>query len=624
MKPQPLGPEARSGALSAFRATSEDKPLDLLVVGGGVVGAAAAFDAATRGLSVGLVEARDLSQGTSSRSSKLIHGGLRYLQMLDFKLVAEALRERNLLLTRTAPHLVRSLPFVFPFEKRIFDRAFIGSGVSLYDGLSFSSSALHSGLRRTINAKDHAPFHRHLSRKSLQARFAGLDREKFIGALEYSDAQVDDARLVLMLARSAHSLGAQVATRTEVIEYLHRDAAPSAADAQSDPGAMPAVQGVVVLDRTTGERIPVYARETIMAAGVWTGHQQELAYSGSADSEAGPTLRVLASKGIHITVPKDRIPSQGHVGVITQTEKSVLFIIPMGEYWTVGTTDTAWYEPVDVAAPNAADIAYVLDHVNAVLETDLSRDDIIGTWAGLRPLLQPVDAQEAASSKVSREHTVMRLARGLTAVAGGKLTTYRSMSEDAVSFAIADTFRHRQSLTEHLPLIGGQGFGEWVERSAEIAERYGFSRARVDRLLGRYGSLLGELLELIDERPDLGREVGAGAGYLRAEFVYAARFEGVVHLEDLLERRTRLFHEIADRGVGAAGEVAELVAPELDWDEDRLDYEMRAYTSYVEAHLAAERAQTDREAAEAMRRALPAQQKLATTEEPADPKVSNL
>ncbi len=608
MKPQPMNPATRAAALDAFQATTAEKPLDVLVIGGGVVGAAAAFDAATRGLSVGLVEARDLSQGTSSRSSKLIHGGLRYLQMLDFKLVAEALRERNLLLTKTAPHLVRPLPFVFPFEKRIFDRAFIGSGVSLYDSLSFGSSALHSGLRSAITSSGRVPFHRHLTRKGLQERFPALDKEKFLGALEYSDAQVDDARLVLSLARSAHSLGAHIATRTEVVDYLH-----TSEDAGEE--GMPPVGGVVVLDRETGERIEVHAQQTIMAAGVWTGHQQQLAY-GQQPGEDGPALRVLASKGIHITVPRERIPAQDHVGVITQTEKSVLFIIPMGHYWSIGTTDTAWHEPVDAAAPNAADIDYVLDHVNAVLESDLTTEDVIGTWAGLRPLLQPVDADAASSSKVSREHTVMRLAPGLSAVAGGKLTTYRPMAEDAVDFAIAESFKDRDSLTESLPLIGGQGFGEWVERSSQVAADYGWSQDTVDRLLGRYGSLLGELLALIDEDSSLGSEVSGGAGYLRAEYVYAARFEGAYHLEDFLERRTRLFHEVADRGLGAMDEVVDLVAEDLGWDTERVDYEKRAYTSYVEAHRAAEQTRTDAEAAEALSRALPAVQELATTEEP--------
>ncbi|MBP2317127.1 glycerol-3-phosphate dehydrogenase/oxidase [Nesterenkonia lacusekhoensis] len=590
----------RQQALDAMAGTTPENPLDVLVVGGGVVGAAAAFDASTRGLQVGLVEARDLAQGTSSRSSKLVHGGLRYLQMLDFKLVAEALRERNLLMTRTAPHLVKGLPFVFPFEHRLADRAFIGSGVTLYDGLSTAASALGNGLKSVFSGAGRAPLHRHMSRKGLQKRFAGLDHDKFIGALEYFDAQVDDARLVMTLARSAASLGAHVAVRTEVTEYLRSDR-----DGEE-------IVGVVVRDRETGAEHRVYARETIMAAGVWTGDQEKLAHAEAQDG-TGPALKVLASKGIHITVPKDRIPAQGHVGVITQTDKSVLFIIPMGEYWSVGTTDTAWHEAVDVPAPNASDIDYVLEHANAVLETDLTHDDVIGTWAGLRPLLQPVDADEASSSKVSREHTVMRMAPGLSAVAGGKLTTYRSMAQDAVDFAIAERHRDRSSLTEHLPLLGAQGYGEWAERADDIAAGYNLAPKTVQRLLGRYGSLLSEVLELIDQRPELGEPVPGAAGYLGAEYVYAARCEGAVHLEDLLERRTRLFHEVRDRGLEASEHVAALVAAEIGWDEAQTEYELRAYASYVEAHRAAERAATDAEAAELMRAVLPAQQVLETS-----------
>ena len=600
MQPSPLNSATRQDALEALSGTTPENPLDVLVVGGGVVGAAAAFDASTRGLQVGLVEARDLAQGTSSRSSKLVHGGLRYLQMLDFKLVAEALRERNLLMTRTAPHLVKGLPFVFPFEHRLADRAFIGSGVTLYDGLSTAASALGNGLKSVFSGAGRAPLHRHMSRKGLQKRFAGLDQDKFIGALEYFDAQVDDARLVMTLARSAASLGAHVAVRTEVTEYLRSDR-----DGEE-------IVGVVVRDRETGAEHRVYARETIMAAGVWTGDQEKLAHAEAQDG-TGPALKVLASKGIHITVPKDRIPAQGHVGVITQTEKSVLFIIPMGEYWSVGTTDTAWHEAVDVPAPNASDIDYVLEHANAVLETDLTHDDVIGTWAGLRPLLQPVDADEASSSKVSREHTVMRMAPGLSAVAGGKLTTYRSMAQDAVDFAIAERHRDRSSLTEHLPLLGAQGYGEWAERADDIGAGYNLAPKTVQRLLGRYGSLLSEVLELIDQRPELGEPVPGAAGYLGAEYVYAARCEGAVHLEDLLERRTRLFHEVRDRGLEASEHVAALVAAEIGWDEAQTEYELRAYASYVEAHRAAERAATDAEAAELMRAVLPAQQVLETS-----------
>ncbi len=521
--------------------------------------------------------------------------------MLDFKLVAEALRERNLMMTRTAPHLVKGLPFVFPFEHRVADRAFIGSGVTLYDGLSTAASALGNGLKSVFSSAGRAPLHRHMSRKGLQKRFPGLDSEKFVGALEYFDAQVDDARLVMTLARSAASLGAHVAVRTEVTEYLRHTH-----DGEDE------VIGVVLLDRETGAEHTVYARETIMAAGVWTGEQEKLAHAEAQDG-SGPALKVLASKGIHITVPKDRIPAQEHVGVITQTEKSVLFIIPMGDYWSVGTTDTAWHEPVDVPAPNAADITYVLEHANAVLQTDLTTDDVIATWAGLRPLLQPVDADGASSSKVSREHTVMRMAPGLSAVAGGKLTTYRSMAQDAVDFAIAEHYRDRASLTEHLPLLGAQGYGEWTGRADDIAVEYNFSPKTVQRLLGRYGSLLAEVLDLIDQRPELGEPVPGAAGYLGVEYVYAARCEGAVHLEDLLERRTRLFHEVSDRGLEASVHVAALVAEELGWDEERVDYERRAYTSYVEAYLAAECSSSDSEAAELMRRALPVQQTLKTS-----------
>ncbi|GFZ86345.1 glycerol-3-phosphate dehydrogenase/oxidase [Nesterenkonia alkaliphila] len=588
MQPRPLDRTARARALEMLESTTAQKPLDLLVIGGGVVGTAAALDAATRGLRVGLVEARDLAQGTSSRSSKLIHGGLRYLQMLDFKLVAEALRERNLLMTRTAPHLVRPLPFVFPFTRPLVDRAFIGSGVSLYDGLS---------LRASRGRDTRPPLHRHMSRKGLSERFPGLDGDKFLGGLEYFDAQVDDARLVLTLARSAHSLGVSVATQTEVTGYIRQ--------AQQSPTATEReVAGVTVKDRETGREFTVHAAETMLAAGAWTGEQQDRAHSsGPGRSPAG--LKVLASKGIHITVPAERIQAQERVGLISPTEKSVLFIIPMGRYWAIGTTDTAWHEPVDSPAPTAGDIDYVLAQANAVLHSRLTREDVIGTWAGLRPLLQPVATDEKSSAKISREHTVMRIAPGLSAVAGGKLTTYRSMAEDAVDFVTSERFGPRRSLTAYLPLLGAQGFDQWQRRAHELTAELGLSEEAVDRLLHRYGALLGELLELSEEDPSLLQEVTGAGGYLRAEFVYAARYEGALHLQDLLERRTRLFHEVSDRGLAALDEVADLVSAELGWDGARREGEKRVYIEYVEAYLRAELSTSDAEAARIMREAAP-------------------
>jgi len=557
-----LSPASRREHLDRLRAATADAPLDVLVVGGGVTGAGAAFDAATRGLSVGLVEAGDFAHGTSSRSSKLMHGGLRYLQMLDFKLVAEALRERDLLLTHTAPHLVKPIAFVFPFFRKVIDRSYIGAGVALYDAM------------QSVGRKRAVPVHRHLLQKKMLTVFPALDGEKIVGALEYYDAQVDDARFVAMLARSAAQLDAAVANYTTVTAYLHDDAGR--------------VIGVRVRVEESGEEFEVHARQTILAGGVWTQDQQEL-----AGAETG--LEVLASKGVHITVAKDRIPAAPSTGIITQTEKSVLFIIPWDEYWIIGTTDTPW--KLDVAHPAATsdDIDYVLEHANAVLTSDLTRDDVIGVYAGLRPLLQPVSKGEKSSSstKVSREHTVMAVEPGLSAIAGGKYTTYRVMAEDVVDFAIKDDFAGRPSLTTSVPVIGAQGYEELVASKAEIARSYGFDEVRVDRLLMRYGALLRDVLALIDDDASLGRPLEHAPRYLRAEALYAARAEGVRHLSDALTRRMRLDYEVSDRGVGAAEEVAALIGPELDWDAERTRLEIATYRAFIEARLEGERTHDD-------------------------------
>ena len=582
MKPQPLSTASRDDALTRLRATAEPdgQPLDILVIGGGVVGAAAAFDAAGRGLSTGLVEARDFGEGTSSRSSKLVHGGLRYLQMLDVKLVAEALRERDLLLRRLAPHLVRPLPFIFPFDKRVVDRAFIGSGVTLYDTLAAGSSILRGARGRAV------PFHRHLGRSRLRRRFPSLDTEKYHGALEYYDAQVDDARLVLTLARSAHSLGAAVSSRTEAVGYLTDDGA--------EPGR---VTGVRLRDQLTGDEFEVRAKEVILAAGVWTGQAQEPALDRQPDAAAAG-LKVLASKGVHITVDRDRITAEDTVGIITQTEKSVLFVIPLRDVWAIGTTDTAWHQDVDSPAATSADIDYVLEHANAVLGEDLTRADVLASWAGLRPLVQPVKAGERSSAKVSREHTVMQLAPGLTGIAGGKLTTYRVMAEDAVDFAAAGTFKDRASITAALPLLGAQGYGEWVDQAEDLARRYHWEHDRVDRLLNRYGTLLSEVVELIEEDPALGTPLEHAPSYLRAEIVYAVTAEGALHLDDLLARRTRLVHETADRGLAAADEILQIAAPLLGWDAERAAAERAAYTAHIDAVMEAETMNDDAAAAQ--------------------------
>lgn len=543
--------KSRRDALSQM---SDEAGLDILVIGGGVTGAGIALDAVTRGLRVGIVEGQDWASGTSSRSSKLVHGGLRYLQMLDFHLVHEALTERDLLITRLAPHLVKPVPFLYPLEHRVWERAYVGAGVALYDTLASAS-----GRRRAM------PFHRHLTRSGMDKKFPDLRHDAAVGAVQYWDASVDDARLVLTVMRTAASYGALAASRTQVVELTK--------------GGTGRVTGAVVVDLESGERHTIKAGAVINATGVWTEETEAL-----SGAEGG--LKVLASKGIHIVVPRERI--RGDVGLILQTEKSVLFIIPWSRYWVIGTTDTPWEQDFQHPVATSADIQYVLDHANAVLAEPLTRDDIIGTWAGLRPLLQPGTKEGTSSAKVSREHTTASPVPGLTVIAGGKLTTYRVMAKDAVDFALGERAKDLPSITDQIPLVGAVGL-RVLDRKAHVwAKRFGWSGQMVDHLLHRYGALLSDLVDAIEAEPDLARPLEHAPAYLRAEIAYAATHEGVLHLEDVLMHRTRLNYEIRDRGVAALEEIAQIVGDRLGWDAERRSAEVASYTARAEAEAAAE------------------------------------
>lgn len=555
-----LTADSRRQALAALEAsTSADAELDVLVIGGGVTGAGIALDAVTRGLSTAIVEAQDWSAGTSSRSSKLVHGGLRYLQMLDFHLVKEALTERDLLLKEIAPHLVRPVPFLYPLEHRVWERAYVGAGIALYDTLASVAPG-----RRAM------PLHRHLSRSRMEKKFPDLAHDAAVGAVQYWDASVDDARLVSTLVRTAASYGAHAASRTQVVSLTK--------------GSTGAVNGAVLQDLETGREITVRARAVINATGVWTEDTEAL-----AGSEGG--LRVLASKGIHIVVPRERI--KGQVGLILQTEKSVLFVIPWSRYWVIGTTDTPWEQELQHPVATAADIDYVLEHANAVLAHPLTRDDIIGTWAGLRPLLQPGTKEGTSSAKVSREHTVASPTPGLTVIAGGKLTTYRVMAKDAVDFAIGQRASALPSITHKIPLLGAVGLDAVRRQARPWASRYGWTPAMVDHLLHRYGSNLRELVELCEAQPDLARPLEHAPAYLRAEIAYGVSHEGALHLEDLLLHRTRLNYEVPDRGLAALPEIAAVAAEILGWDDATRDAEIASYTARAEAEAAAEQAPDD-------------------------------
>ena len=538
--------------------------LDVLVVGGGVTGAGVALDAASRGLSVGLVEARDFAAGTSSRSSKLIHGGLRYLEQLDFKLVREALRERGLLLSKLAPHLVRPVKFLVPLRHRVWERGYIGAGVTLYD---------------TLGGARALPRHRHLSRRKAFEVAPGLAQDTLIGAIQYYDAQVDDARHTMTIARTAAEQGAAVLTRARMTELVREGGR---------------VVGAKVTDVESGAEIEVRARTVVAATGVWSDD-----VSKAAGIPAPFTVR--ASKGIHLVVPREKIDLD--TGLILRTEKSVLFVIPWGRHWIVGTTDTEWDLDREHPAASRADVDYVLDHLNAVLRTPITHDDIEGVYAGLRPLLA---AKAAATTKLSREHAVAHPVPGLVIVAGGKYTTYRVMAADAVDVAMEDVGKPAPpSWTDRLPLAGADGYAElWLDRAA-VARKAGLPVARVEHLLQRYGGLIHELLSAIEERPSLGEPIPGAPDYLCAEAVYAVSHEGAVHLEDVLTRRTRISIEERDRGVAAAPEVAALMAPLLGWDSHKQRREVDYYLARVAAEREAQE-QPDDVTANAERLAAPA------------------
>ncbi|MGH8950493.1 MAG: FAD-dependent oxidoreductase [Acidimicrobiia bacterium] len=536
--------EPSSGDLNAaqrrahLRRMGEDS-FDIVVIGGGVTGCGVALDAASRGLSVALVEQRDYASGTSSRSSKLFHGGLRYLEQRNFSLVREALAERNLMLNRLCPHLASSVSFLYPLRHRFWERPYVGAGVLIYD---FLAALADSPL----------PRHSHLSRRAALELAPALGHDSLVGAVRYWDAIVDDARHTLILARTAAAHGALLATSARVIGI------------ELDDGQ---VTGVAARDLESGDEIAIRSRSVINATGVWSDEVQALAGDHGLD--------VAASKGIHLVVPRERIRSD--TGLILRTERSVLFVIPWDRHWIVGTTDTPWRLRRAHPAASRSDIEYLLTWVNTVLDEPLVADDIVGVYAGLRPLLT---GESDDTSKLSREHAVIESGNGLITVAGGKYTTYRLMARDAVDAAV----EHLKvdvpvSSTDKIPLLGADGLTELRTDPARIG------LPDPERLIGRYGSEVGRLTDLVRADPFLGEPLIDDAPYLKAEIAFAAMAEGALHLDDVLTRRTRISIETGDRGLEAADRAADVVGPALGWDADTTIREIEHYRARVEAEL---------------------------------------
>ena len=554
-----LGPEQRADAWQRLGA----EQFDVVVIGGGVVGSGCALDAATRGLKVALVEARDLASGTSSRSSKMFHGGLRYLEQLEFGLVREALYERELSLTRLAPHLVKPMPFLFPLTHRWWERPYTAAGIFLYDSLGGAKSV---------------PAQKHLTRAGALRLCPGLKRSSLIGGIRYYDTVVDDARHTMTVARTAAHYGAVVRCSTQVVALLR----------EGDR-----VIGVRVRDSEDGSITEVRGHVVVNATGVWTDEIQAL-------SKQRGRFQVRASKGVHVVVPRDRIVSD--VAIILRTEKSVMFVIPWGSHWIIGTTDTDWN--LDLAHPAAtkADIDYILGTVNTVLATPLTHADIDGVYAGLRPLLA---GESEETSKLSREHAVAVPAPGLVAIAGGKYTTYRVMAADAIDTATQFVpARVAPSITEKVGLLGADGYFALINQVEHVGELVGLHPYRVRHLLDRYGSLMDDVLALADGRPELLTPIAEAPGYLKVEALYAVTAEGALHLEDVLARRMRISIEYSHRGVDCAREVAEIIAPVLGWAAADADREVANYTARVEAEILSQ-AQPDDVSADELRASAP-------------------
>jgi len=530
--PAPAGAFDRGEALGRLAA----EELDVLVIGGGITGSGVALDAATRGLRTGLVERDDFASGTSSKSSKLVHGGLRYLQQREIGLVYEGLAERQVAL-RNAPHLVRVLPFLIPlFTKdglisRRLARA-LGSAMWLYD----LTGGLRIGKRHKRIAPDEALGH-----------MQSLRPDRVAGAYLYYDAHTDDARFTLAVARTAAMHGAVIANYAGVTS-LRKDAAGR-------------VNGARV--QANGDEIEVRARAVVNAAGVWADDVRAL-------DEGGHPHSIRPAKGIHITVPWSKVRNDIAVVLPVPKDRRSVFVVPWGDLTYVGTTDTDYDGPLDDPKCTHEDVAYLLGALNAAIAEPVDESDVLGTWAGLRPLLRTASNERTAD--LSRKHKVRRSDSGLITINGGKLTTYRRMAADTVAAVDAVLGERRRSRTKRLPLIGAEGF----EPPPQTIEP-----SRHAHLAGRYGTEAAMVEALVDDDPRLGEPLVPGLPYLRAEAVHAVRHEMARTLDDVLSRRTRARLLARDDSAAVADDVATLLAPELGWDDAERARQVKEYRAAV-------------------------------------------
>lgn len=537
---------------------------DVLVVGGGVTGAGCALDAAARGLRTALVERDDFASGTSSKSSKLIHGGLRYLQQGDVRLVYEALHERQRL-RRNAPHLVKVLPFLLPILSspggvvpRRLARA-LGSAMWMYD--------LTGGYRI-------GRLHQRLTPDEALAHLPTLRRDQLAGAYLYYDAQADDARLTLALARTAAlDAGAVVANHVEVLAIT------------KDGGGR--ARGVRARAEVPGHpdlEIDITADAVVNATGVWADDVRAL-------DDADLRRSIRPARGVHLTVPWSRVQNDIAVVIPVPADRRSVFVVPWGDFTYIGTTDTDDAASLDDPQCTPADVDYLLGAVNASTTAELTPDDVVGTWAGLRPLVDDERGHdqggEAAgrTADLSRRHRIERAPSGVVTVTGGKLTTYREMAADTIDEVLEHVLgakvlerAQRHSRTKRLRLRGAEGY----EQARAGAGARALGAAAAEHLADRYGGEARTLFAMVDHDPALAQPLVPGLPYLRAEARYAARYEMALSLDDILSRRTRARLLARDASAAVAPAVAATVAADLGWDDDEQARQVARYRALVD------------------------------------------
>jgi len=524
-----------------------ETPVDVLIIGGGITGAGIARDAALRGFRTALVDKSDFGAGTSSHSSRLIHGGIRYLEQRAFHLVFEASRERRVLL-KIAPHLVRPIAFLFPVYRGGRIPAWkLRAGMWLYDLLA---------VFRNVH------WHRWLRAKKVRRVEPGLRDRGLIGAALYYDAQTDDARLVVATVRSAIRAGALAANYVETTALLKPDGR---------------VRGAVVRDVLTGETATIRANVVVNATGPWSDRLRQL-----DDPQAPPMLRL--TKGAHVTVPRRRLGNEHAVTLLSQIDGRVMFVLPWGELSYIGTTDTDADAAPDALRVTAADVTYLLRSANAAFpDAHLASNDVVSAWAGLRPLLRE---DHASPSEVSREHRVLESPQGLISIAGGKLTTYRVMARDVVDRVAARLHEldgrplARRAPTDRQPLPGGEAAE--LEVLVEAARARGASEATARHLVAYYGSEAAAVLNLVERDRRLGEPIIAGRPEIWAEITYAVERELALRVQDVLVRRLHLYYEVLDQARSVVARVAAQMKQLLGWDDVREAEELRDYFQIVE------------------------------------------